>query len=64
MAYRILRDGQRLRNRWLISAAKVINLSGADGQYYAEYSRVFCELHLSVIAIFASNLIIRKEICS
>ena len=28
-----------MRNRWLISAAKVINLSGADGQYYAEYSR-------------------------
>ena len=27
-----------MRNRWLISAAKVINLSGADGQYYAEYS--------------------------
>ena len=30
-----------MRTRWLISAAKVINLSGADGQYYAEYSHWF-----------------------
>lgn len=38
--YRFLRGGQRKRNGWSISAVKVVNLCGADGQSYAEYSKV------------------------